>query len=178
MELPKISELFSRLEKSEAFENFKNQNKDAFFCAGFFILNFKQNQFEYSLDFRDNKTLFAFKISSDEKENIVFTEDKLLENQKPLDRVSESEAINAKPGLEDLREILKEELLKNNIKNTLDEAIAVIQVLDNKLVWHITCICSTFVIVTVIIEAKSKKILKFDKKSLMDFASIRKPEKK
>ncbi len=178
----KISDLFSRLEKSKAFRDFKKskETKKAFFCTGFFILNFKQAIFEYSLDFRNEKELFAFKIPIDENEGIILTQDKLLENPKPMPRVDEAQAKNVNPDIEDLKDIVEKEMAKNKITSPLDEIIAVLQNSDEskQLVWHLTCIVAGFTILNVIIDAKSGDLLKFEKKNLLDFASVKKNDKK
>ena len=54
-----LSQLKAKLEKSEQFIRFKSANPDAFLCAGFFILNFKSEIYDYSLDYRNDKQIFT-----------------------------------------------------------------------------------------------------------------------
>jgi hypothetical protein len=173
----KLQTLFGKLQKSEEFLDFKEKNPNAFFCAGFFILNFKQNLFEYFLDYRDDKKLFAFKIP-EFNEKIIFTAEDLIENPKPMEKLEEKEIKNIKTDLDDLKEILEQALWDNNIKNSLEEFIAVLQCLNGKILWNITCICSNLAIVNANIEPFTGNILKFEKKNLLDFASIKKVDKK
>jgi hypothetical protein len=174
----KLQSLFEKLEKSDIYQNFRKESPNAFFCAGFIILNFKQNFFEYSLDYRDQEKVYAFKIPSDEKEKILFTADKLLETPKPLEQINEVEAKQIKLDIEDLKNLLEEEMWNNNIKNALDEAIAVLQSTNGKIIWNITCICSNLLIINVELDPFTKKTLRFEKKSLMDFMSLKKVDKK
>jgi hypothetical protein len=174
----KLQELFLKLRKSEAWKQQSKENNGIFFCAAFTILNFKQKTFEYSLDFRDDKNLFAFKIPEDKKSEVAFTKDALLENPKPLERIEEKEIENIKIDIDSIEKIAGKAILDNKVMSALDEAIAVLQNLDGKVIWNLTCICSGFTIINLHIDPFSGKILKFEKKNLMDFASIRKPEKR
>lgn len=172
-----IKQLFARLHSSEAWKDTKKENKEIFFCAGFFILNFKQKIFEYSLDYRDDKNLFAFKIPGDES-LIVVTKDVLLESPKPMNKVDEKQLPQVKTDIENLKEKVEQGMFENNIKAQLDEVIAVLQDLEGKIIWNLTCICAGFTILNIHIDPFSGKILKFDKKNLMDFASMKKVDKK
>jgi hypothetical protein len=173
-----ISNLLSRIEKSSVFKQFKKDNDHAFFCAGFIILNYKQNLFEYSLDYRDEKNIFTFKIPSDEKAEITFLKEDLLEGRKPLEEVNHSEIKKLKIDIEALKSLVEKELKKNKVTNSLEEIIAVLQNMDGKLVWHLTCMAAAFTIVNIIFDSHSGEVIKFEKRNLMDFVSVKKPEKK
>lgn len=174
----KLQTLFSKVEKSGKFKEIKKENKDIFFCAGFMILNFKQKIFEYSLDYRNDKSLFAFKIAGEDQIDPVLTVDPIVEGPKPLEAIDEKNIPKVKSDIEDIEKVAQKALIDNNIKNSLDEAIAVLQISDNKLIWNLTCICSSFVIINMHIDPFSGKVLKFEKRNLMDFASIKKVDKK
>ncbi len=177
----KISDLLHKLEKSEIFKNFRkdNETKDAFFCAAFIILNFKQSMFEYSLDFRNDKNIFTFKVPFADTQNseiTMFKED-LLEGRKPLEKVEEEKAKQIRVDIDDLKLFAEKEIKNNKITQQLEEIIAVLQSQEGKLVWNLTCMASAFTIINMIIDAETGKIIKFDKKNLMDFVSVKKPEK-
>ena len=177
-----LKELFSKLEKSSAFKDFRKENKDAFFCAAFIIMSIKQSSFENSLDFRNEKEIFTFKIQEGEKnkDEIIMQKEELLPSRKQLEKIDEKDAKNIKADVESLKKIVEEHLKKNKIENPLEEIIAVLQSSEDgkKLSWHMTCIASGFAIISIIINAKSGNIEKFEKKNLLDFMSVRKPEKK
>jgi hypothetical protein len=169
MEIPTIFELSDKLKKSEAFLKFKSEYPDAFFCAGFFILNFKSGVFDYSLDYRNDKQIFSFKIPLGESKNIVLETSDIFEKQTPLPEIS----CDVQVDIEQLKEIVEENLAKNNIKNKLEELIAVLQMIDGNKVWNLTCMCEGFTIISCQIHSETAGILKFEKKNLLDF--VKKP---
>ena len=174
----RIPLLFKKLESLTKYQDFKKETPSNFFCAGFFILNFKQGKFEYSLDFRDDKQVYGFRIPVDDSEELVFTADPLIENPKPLEQIDISLIPKIKTDIDDLKEIIEEALFDNSIKNSIEEVIAVLQSLNGKLIWNLTCICSSLVIINIQIDPFDGKVIKFDKKNLLDFASIKKMDKK
>ena len=174
----KLQTLFTRLGKSQEFIEFKQKNAEAFFCTGFFVLNFKQNIFEYSLDYRDDKKLYAFRVPTEEKEKILFTTEDLIENPKPMEKIDEDAIKNLKADIEDIKEIVEQAIWDNNIKNSLEEVIAVLQCMNGKIVWNMTCICSSLSVVNVNINPFTGDVTKFEKKNLLDFATVKKVDKK
>jgi len=160
-----LKTLKNRLEKSNEFKKFKAENPDAFLCAGFFIINLKANIFEYSLDFRNDKQIFTFKIPENENASILITNDEIMDKSKPLDKIT----LDTNLDLEDLQEIIEEQLKLNSIKNKLEEFIAVLQNLDNQIVWNLTILCEGFTIINAIINSETRGIIKFEKRNLMDF---------
>ena len=179
MTLPKLSTLYSKLEKSEALKDLKKNNdaKGAFFCAGFFILNFKQNIFEYSMDFRDQAKIYTFKLPEDKGDIILQSED-IIPSKKQLDEIKLEEFKRVKVDIENIRAIVEKQLEQNKVSNKLEELIAVLQMEDNKLIWNLTCMCEGFTIISMHIDAQSGNVIKFEKRNLLDFVSVRKPEKK
>jgi len=172
----KLSKLFSILENSAEYKTFKKESKNAFFCAAFSILNFKDNIFQNSLDFRDSKNIFSFKIQDSGK--IEATGETLLKGKKPLEKINLEDADELKIDIEDLKDIAERELKKNKIASNLNEIIAVLQNHEKKLIWNLTCMCEGFTIISLHVDALSGETLKFEKRNLMDFVSVRKPDKK
>lgn len=177
-----LKTLLEKLEKSEIFKNFKNKNPDAFLCAGFFILNLKAGTAEYNLDFRNEEDIFTFKIPEiGINEDIKLLTDKLIKDPaapKPFDKLDLS-----KPNLEkikldinELSQFVSTEIWSQQIKNPLEELIAVIQSKANSIIWTLTCICAGFTIVTMEIDALKKQVTKFEKKSMFDFVKVKKKD--
>lgn len=180
-----LSNLIQTLEKSPAFKDFKKsaEGKSAFLCAAFIIFNLKQNSFENSLDFRNEKDIFTFKMPSDEKtkegkEEIIMQKEELLPSRKQLEKMDEKLLAKIKVEPENLQEIIEKQLKEKKILGNLEEIIAVLQSADGKLAWNLTCIVSGFVILSAQIEALSGNMTKFDKKNLLDFVSVKKPGEK
>jgi len=170
-----ITQLYSKLEKSEIFSKFKAENPDAFLCAGFFILNFKGNIYEYSFDFKNDKQIFTFKIPI--AGEIVLLAEDVLAAQKPLEEIK----LDMQVDINDLRILVEKELVKQGIKNKLEEIIAVLQSVDLgkddslekrsfNTIWNLTCMCEGFTIITIQVDSKTGQVIKFEKKSLFDFA--------
>ena len=178
----KTKELIEKLEKSKAYKDFKKseEGKKAFLCAVFLIMNFKSNSLENSLDFRNEKNIFTFKLPQNEKEEIIMQKEDLIPSRKQLGQIDEKMLSKLKADIGDLENHVKKELEKNKISNPLEEIITVLQASDeNKsLVWNLTCIAQAFTIISMSIDALEGKTLKFDKKNLLDFVSVRKPENK
>jgi hypothetical protein len=173
-----LQALSRKLEKSEVYQKFISEHPNAFLCAGFFILNFKSNIYEYSLDFREERKIFTFKIPEVQsgESKIIMTEEDLLETQVPLEKIS----LDVQTEIDDLKPIVEKALMENKIKNKLEEIIAVLQnltlgkddlsgkPLGCHTMWNLTCMCEGFTIITVHISSESGKIIKFEKKSLFD----------
>jgi len=164
-----LKDIYARLEKSDVFQNFKSANPDSFLCAGFFIMNFKSGVFDYSFDFRNDKQIFSFKIPEHAESAIVMQVDDILDSKKSLEKIN----LDIQVDLSDLREIVERELVNHDIKNKLEEIIAVLQVLDSQKVWNLTCMCEGFTIISCHIHSETSGILKFEKKNLLDF--VKKP---
>jgi len=179
----KLFKILDEFEKSKIYKEFRKskETKDAFFCATFLIMNFKNNTFELSFDFRNEKEIFTFRIPSNKKlkEEIVIQKEAIIPSRKQLEKIDEKnlKKINIKVDIEDLKEIVEQQLKNHKIKNPLIEIIAVFQMLNNKLVWNLTCICEGFIIVSLQIDASSGVVLEFKKKNLFDFISVKKPDK-
>jgi hypothetical protein len=168
MKIPTIFELMFKLEKSEIFKKFKAEYPNSFFCAGFFIFNFKTDTSEYSLDFREDKNIFTFKVPEAKESSITMIKEEILEAQKPLEKISS----DVKVDLSEIKALVEQALKDNNIKNKLEEIIAVLQSIDNQKVWNLTCLCEGFVIISIHIHSETQGILKFEKRNLLDFVKM------
>lgn len=160
-----LQQLHARLEKSEVYKSFKAQNPDAFLCAGFFILNFKKGADQQAFDFRNDKQLFTFDFPENPEASITLKVDDLLPSPKPLNKISHDVQID----IEDLQVIVEKALLDNNIKNKLEEIIAVLQNSEGQIVWNLTCMCEGLTIINALVHSETGGVLKFEKKNLLDF---------
>lgn len=173
METPSLFVLMNRLEKSEIFKKFKAEYPNSFFCAGFFILNIKSGVFEYSLDFREERSIFTFKIPESKEASITMLKEEILDVQKPLEKISS----DVKVDLPEIINLVEKALQDNNIKNKLEEIIAVLQLIDGQKLWNLTCMCEGFTIISMHIHSETQGILKFEKRNLLDFVKMgKKPE--
>ena len=174
IKIPKIKELFLRLEKSQVFKDFKKDNPNAFLCAGFFILRLKEGLNDFSLDYRDDVQIYSFKIPENASEEITMHAEKIMEQQKPLDKLEIDAKTVLKLDLECLEGQIKEELSKQKITNPLSEIISVLQISEGKPMWNLTIMLEGFTIITSLINPLSGEVLKFEKKNLFDFVKPKK----
>lgn len=173
-QLPQIKELFKRLHNSKEFKDFQKSNKNAFLCAGFFILRLKAGLNDFSLDYRDNTQIYSFKIPENEKEPITMMAEKIMDNQKPLDKLEVDAKTPLKTDLNVLQSQIQEQLDKQALKSPLQEIISVLQMSEGKPVWNLTIMLEGFTIITSHINPLSGEVLKFEKKNLFDFVKPKK----
>lgn len=123
-----MKELFERLENSEEFKKFKQEYPDAYFCTAFFILGKaeeEKQQLNYTIS---DSEVMSFDIS---KEKISPVKLKTIKNEL-LEEIKK----------EDIR-ITPEEAKSNvekHAKKKFNKSIIVLQRINGKTVWNVTCI--------------------------------------
>ncbi len=153
-----LHQLHTQLEKSQVFKEFKNKNPEAFLCAGFFILNFKNNIYDYSFDYRTEQEIFTFKVPV--AGEIIMLQEPILDQQKPLEKIN----LDVQIDINDLRDLVEKELRLSGIKNKIEEIISVLQVINGRQIWNLTVMCEGFAIITIHIDAESGKLLNSKKR--------------
>jgi len=149
-----------KIEKSKTFKNFKEKNKTAKLCAGFFVLGKgPQQQLDYCLE---DSRIFTFILN--EVGEVIVKEAEVMKKQS-LPAIEK----NIKVDLEDAQEILKEQIKEKKIPNKLNKIIAVLQKNENKQIWNLNCVLSGMEILRVHIDTESGDVLKFEKKSMFEF---------
>jgi hypothetical protein len=165
----KLSQLFSQLKDSEEFKKYLEKNPDAYFCAGFFIIDFQTGANTYQLDYciPENK-IETFAIEPD-LGKIRGKPGQTMENKIP-EKVSEQVQVE----IENIQEIAKSEAEKHDMG--LDKIIAILQLSQGKQIWNLTCM-SGLNIIKIQIDAQTSEILKSEKSSMFDFIKIKKNKK-
>jgi len=167
-----FKETLQKIEESQAFTNFKQQNPNSELCAGFFILDFlESNDTKQSIDYKTEDNIFTFDINKHGE--IFMKQDRLLdESTRPkLKKIPEE----IKVEVDELKGIVGIETLENGISAKLHKIIAVLQNYkgpitneEDKIVWNLTCMLDGLIILNIIIDADTGKVLKFERKSMMD----------
>jgi len=160
-----LSELFSKLEKSSEFKKFKKQNKNAYFCAAFFVFDYENKEDRLQVDYY---------VSEDDIETFIIA-DKIYQQKARMaekEKLKEIKKTEIKVDLPEVLDIVKKEAEKQNFKPA--KIITVLQRLkeNEQLIWNITAF-SGFTIMRMHI-AMDKKILMNEKKSMMDLMRIEK----
>lgn len=160
-----FSSTLEKIEESEAFKNFKKEHKDAYLCAGFFVLDFEsgeetsQQQLDYSLE---NGKIYTFALNDE----ITLKESETIEgNKEKLQEISEKIEID----LNKIKEVVEKEMEKQEISNKINKIIAILQIHENKEIWNLNCMLESFGILHVHLDSQDGKILKFEKRSLFEF---------
>jgi len=153
-----------KLENSRIFINFKKQHPEAELCAGFFILDFLSNDNKNSLDYKTGDKVFTFDVK--DNDDIIINEDKLMDiPDKPKLKPIKPET---KVEVEELKGIVGMEILERGISARPHKIIAVLQTYEEKQIWNLTCILDQLIILNILIDSETGKILKFERKSMMD----------
>ena len=159
-----FSQTLKQIESSNEFKEFKKEHKDAYLCAGFFVLDLEQNinqrQLDYSLK---NGKIYTFsssenKVTLKEAETIEGKKEKLPELSKEI-----------KTDLENLKEVVEKRMEKEEIQNKITKIIAILQKHEDKQIWNLTCMMEGFGMLQVHINSETGEILKFEKRSMFDF---------
>jgi len=159
-----FADTLEKIESSDLFKNFKEQNPDAELVAGFFILDFLSNDTKQTLDYKIDSKVFTFTLHN--SGDITFKEDKLMDiSGKP--KLSE---IKPEVGVEveELKGIAGVEALEHGISAKFHKIIAILQIHDGKQVWNFTCMLEGLIILHILIDSSSGEIIRFERKSMMD----------
>ncbi len=166
-----FNELVKQIESSSEFRNFKKQHPDARLCAGFFIIDMYNKDNKQAIDYKTKESIFSFNFENDK---IAVQEDSLIhiQGRPELKNIDDRITIDT----EDMTAIAKKALTDNKVFSKLQKIIAVMQKYSGKetddkeiQIWNVTCMLEGFGIVSILIDSSSGNLLKFEKKSVMDF---------
>lgn len=153
------------IEKSDCFRKFKEKNKSAFLCAGFFVVDYEggngvvQKQLDYCIGEEDIYTFILGDVVNMKKAETIEG------HKENLPRLSKDMGVD----LDDVENILREKLREENVSEKLLKVIAVLQVHENKQIWNLNCVLSGMQILRVHIDCESGDVVKFEKKNMLDF---------
>jgi len=157
----KIKPYLTKLNDSQTFKNFSKEYNDAFVVAGFFVLDFESKKNMHQIDYYvpSKKKIAAFNL--DEKVNMQMLD--MLNSKVP-----EKLDMNTQIDLDQLYGILEDEMKNRSITADIKKIIAIIQNIDGKRIWNLSCILSGMGLVNAHVEDSSRTVLKMEKHSLMD----------
>ncbi|MFA6022602.1 MAG: hypothetical protein WC781_00780 [Candidatus Pacearchaeota archaeon] len=157
----KIQPYIEKLNSSEEFKKFMDKNPKAYFAAGFFVLDFESKKNLHQIDYYDPKTkkMATFILDNDVEVKIGETANTLVPNKIEGD-------INL--DLDVLKGLVQDEMKNQTITTKVQKIIAVVQNIDDKLIWNLNCLTTDMGIIKVHIDDESHSILKFEKINLFD----------
>jgi hypothetical protein len=177
--------VLKEVEESKEFKSWKEKNKKSFLAAMFLTLDFekmkdnKPRLDQKQVDYASGKKIAIFHIAEEKGEKkIIVTE----ENQEQR-AVKESKLVGKKVKPRKLEKIkfpkeikvdiadfesqVRDEMSEKKMQNLkITKIIAVLQMHDNKLIWNLTTIFTSFEILTMHVDIESGKLFYSDKKNL------------
>ena len=157
----KLNQLLQELKETEIYKNFLEENPEAFFAVGFFILDLEKETETFQLDFfiPEKKQITSFE----------FPFKKAKTHEDKIENLAE-QSCEIKIDLDDLKSEVKKRIAENNSSIIPTKIIATI----SKNQWNLTCMDNALGIVQLKINSKTGEQDSFNKGSLMDFMGIQK----
>lgn len=157
---------FEKLIESKDFDKFINENKDAFFCSAFLIIDKKGGENKQSIDYfvPSLNKMFSFKINN--KVELIPIED-FGKNFKP-----EKIPDNTDFDFTNIEDMIQDRMEKEKIKNKIEKLLFSLQAKDKKNYLLGTIFISGLGILRVKIDLDEKKIDEFEKKSFFDMMKV------
>jgi hypothetical protein len=160
--------LWEKLEESEEFKKFKEENKDAYLCSGFFIIDLIEknpdNKYHFDFYIPSKKKTFSFEL----EDGIKLVELERLENETLLEEVYLKNHFD----FEKIKELILNEMEFKNISNKIQKMIFSLQNKEGKDIFLGTIFLSGLGLLSVNVDLIENKITDFEKKSLFDMMKI------
>lgn len=159
--------LREKLENSDEYKKFMKENKDAYLCSGFFVVDLNEknseNQFHFDFYLPKNGKTFSFQLENKinlielERNDNIVPQKVLMKNDFDFDKIKEK--------------ILTEMELKK-ISNKIQKMIFSLQNIDGKDFLIGTIFLSGLGLLKVDIDLAENIFTEFEKKSLFDMMKI------
>ncbi|MFB6246902.1 MAG: hypothetical protein ABEI74_04915 [Candidatus Pacearchaeota archaeon] len=159
-----------KLEDLDAFKEYKKENSDAFLCSGFFAIDEQGDDNQQHLDFYSPSTGKAFSFQL-EKDNPKVPLDDFGDN------VPEELSEEIDFDFEEVKQLIKDEMDKNEVKNNVTKYLFSLQKQGGKNYIIGTVFLSKMGLLKAIADLDEKKVTEFEKKSLFDMLSFREGKK-
>lgn len=158
----KISPYVEKLSSSEKFKEFSLNYPDNFVAAGFFIIDFESKKNTHQIDYfvPSLKKIAAFSL--DDEVSLQMMD--LLDKEKQPEKLD----ISVNVDLDSLQGILEDEMKNRGITQDIKKIIAVLQTVNGKKIWNLSCVLSGMDILRAHIEDISKSVLKMEKVSMFE----------
>ena len=157
----KFSHYKQRLEESHEFKAFMKKHPKAYLSAGFFVIDLEAGKNAHQIDYSlPNGKIATFVLDSGIQMKI---------SEQAVKKELPEIAAEPKTDLEALRGIVEDEMKNKVVTEKIKKIIAILHIIDNKLVWNLQCILEGMGILQVHIDDTDKTILKFEKHSITEF---------
>jgi len=160
----KLDHYLKKVFESEAYKNLKQKNPSAYLCTGFFVLDFETGKDIHQLDFIiGRKKVATFALDDGIKMQI---------SNLPITKKIPEIKGEIKTDLKALKGIIEDEMKNRTITDSIKKIIALLQIIDGKIVWNLNCITNNLNVLQVHVDDSDQTILKFMKYSIMDFVKV------
>jgi hypothetical protein len=158
--------LLEKLEDSEEYKKFMKENKDAYLCSAFFIIDFEQNpENKYHFDYYIPSTKKTFSFEYENGIKLVPLE---RYDEKVLEKLSEKQHFD----FDELYDKVKERMEEEKINNKMIKMIFSWQNFEGEDTLFGTIMLSGLALVKMVYNIKEDKITEFEKKSFFDMMKI------
>ncbi len=156
-----LFEYIRKVEASREFKSFKKVNPGAYFCAAFFILDY---------ELKDEKKQLDYFVSSDNVMTFSVIEDKVQSMKAELPKKEKIPAIGMQKVKLDEEQAIAIAKKESEI-GEFTKVIAVLQNLDNKDIWNLSCLRG-LQMMRYHVLADDGKVIKKEKINLMEMMKI------
>lgn len=158
----KIEPFVKKLNSSTEYKTFIGKNPDSYIVAGFFIMDYEDNNSLHQIDYYIPKQKKVAAFTLEPKITMQMME---LMNEKAPEKLD----LNTKVDLDTLQGIIDDEMKNRGISENIRKIIAILQSIKGKKMWNISCVLSGMSIIKAHVDDESKTVLKMEKSSIMDY---------
>ncbi len=153
-----------RVEESNEFKSFIKKHPKAYLCAGFFVLDFEQANHAHQIDYSlPNGKIATFILDDGIKMKIS---EQAVKKELPKIQAVPKTDIDALQG------IVEDEMKNKIVTEKIRKMIAILHIVDNKLIWNLQCILDGLGILQVHVDDANQSVLKFEKHSIMELVKM------
>ncbi len=159
-----------KLRDSERFKKFMKENKDAFLCSCFFLIDKEEGKDKQHLDFYipSSGKMFSFPLENESDATPID-----LGENKGFSPLSEENDFNFK----DVEKMIQEKMEEEKMNNTIQKMLFSMQNVDGKDVLIGTIFISSLGLLNVTIDLTKKEVKDFKKRTFFDMMDIFKKDK-
>jgi hypothetical protein len=159
--------LLEKLEDSEEFKKFKEENKDSYLCSGFFIIDLEsktpENKYHFDFYIPESKKTFSFQLEDGVK---------LIELERFEENILKEVSMKDNFDFDEIKEMILKEMEEKKINNKIQKIIFSLQNQEGKDMLFGTIILSGLGILKMTFDISEKKLDDFEKKSFFDMMKI------
>lgn len=154
-----------KLHSSDEYQAFMLENPDAYFCSGFFIMDFEKADHQRHIDVYAPtlKKVFSFKLENGIEKVPIDTFD---------ERTPKKLKIDYDFDLDEIEKMIREKMVEEKVKSKIQKILLSLQNPKGKDLLTATVFVSGLGMLKVNIDPISKKVIDFDRKSFFDILKV------